>query len=137
MAQLYTRLTELSTSMATMSESMPFAEWFQKQLRRRDWNQSDAARAIGVSSSVVNRWYRGERVPDPKSCDVIADVLAVPVDLVLELAGHRPPAAEIDPDSPAPLLVSLVERVRWNPEREAAVESILRGFIERDRRSDA
>lgn len=118
-----------------MSESDVFATWFRQELRRREWNQSDAARRLGVSSSVVNRWYRGERLPDPRSCDTISDVFAVSLDRVLELAGHRPPAAPFDPTSPVPMLAALLEHVQWNPDRVASVENILRGFIDRDRKT--
>jgi transcriptional regulator with XRE-family HTH domain len=117
-----------------MSDGRDFAAWFRQQLKRREWNQSDAARKLGVSSGVVSRWYRGDRLPDPKSCDLIADLFVVPVDMVLELAGHRPASVPIPPDSPVVLLQSLVERVDWNPDRTAAIEGILRGFIERDRK---
>ncbi len=32
----------------------------------------------------------GKRKPNPANCDRIADVLMLPVDAVLEAAGHRP-----------------------------------------------
>jgi transcriptional regulator with XRE-family HTH domain len=116
-----------------MSDSDAFAAWFQRELRRREWNQADAARRLGVSSSVVNRWFRGERLPDPRSCDTISDVFSVSIDQVLELAGHRPPMAPRDPSSPVPALQALVDRVTWTPERAATVDMILRGWIDRDR----
>jgi transcriptional regulator with XRE-family HTH domain len=129
----YISLTGLSTSIESMSRDAAFASWFQHQLRRREWSQSDAARKLGVSTGVISHWYNGKRLPEPRSCDLIADVFGVSVDLVLELAGHRPALTTLAPDSPAPMIAALAERVDWTPERAATVELILQNFIKLDR----
>ncbi len=120
-----------------MTDASNFAQWFQSQLRRREWTQADAARRLNVSTGVISYWFNGNRVPSPQSCDLISDAFGVPVDLVLELAGHRPSSLPVDPESPVSLLQNLVERVEWSPERQAVVEGILRGFIDRDRKGGA
>jgi transcriptional regulator with XRE-family HTH domain len=67
-----------------------FGAWLDAQLQRREWNQSEFARRIDVRPGVVSHWIRGERVPEPRSIDKIADVLFVDVDELLTIAGHRP-----------------------------------------------
>ncbi len=114
-----------------------FRAWFAGQLKRREWNQSDAARRMGIQPSVVSHWISGKRVPSPQSCDLISDAFGVPVDLVLELAGHRPAPLPVDPESPVALITALVERIKWNADRQAVVEGILRGFLDRDRKGGA
>lgn len=78
-------------------------ELLKDEERRRELNQNEMARLIGVSSSVYSKWVRNERVPDPASCDRIADALHFDRDYVLALAGHRPDLdlAEERPDEVA------------------------------------
>lgn len=123
----------LSTSVVSMNSGEDFGHWLQRQLDRRGWRQAELARRIPISSGAVSHWIRNERIPDPESCDRIADVLGVDVDLVLTLAGHRPATEPIDPDDPVTELVSMIRRVQWNTDRLAGVRSILRGYLEMDR----
>jgi integrase len=51
-----------------------FPSWLSGQMRRRDWNQVETARKLGTHSSVISRWLTGERVPDTKSIDRVADL---------------------------------------------------------------
>lgn len=54
-------------------DELSFGRWLQRQLDRRQWSQADLVRAGGFSRSAVSEWVRGGRVPDPASCDLIAD----------------------------------------------------------------
>jgi transcriptional regulator with XRE-family HTH domain len=108
--------------------------WIEGELRSRDWRQADLARRARVSTTAVSDWVRGKKVPDPASCDLLSDIFHADLDFVLDLAGHRPPDSNDDPASPANRLSALLHRVQWNPDREAVVEGIIRGFIDRDRR---
>ncbi len=114
-----------------------FGDWLRIEIRRREWNLSDFARRANVDSSMVSRWARNERLPSPESCDVIADVLGVDVDLVLSLAGHRP--AEVGDDPPdLRRLTSLLRRAyRDDALRISTIESVLRNYIEWDRQDAA
>jgi hypothetical protein len=78
-------------------------------------------------------WIAGTRVPDPSSIDRVADVLGVDLDLVLALAGHRPPDTELDPDDPAATVIALVKQVQWNDERLETITSILERMKKFDR----
>jgi transcriptional regulator with XRE-family HTH domain len=109
-----------------------FAEWFRKQLDRRGWSQADFARAAGLAHATVSTWYRGVRVPDPESCDRIADALHIDVETVLRMAGHLPPEPADDPPEVAEL-IAMLRRVHWNADRMAGLRAIVRGYLEMDR----
>ena len=55
------------------------AENVRVECARRGWNQSDLARALGVSSSTVNAKWRGARQWQLDELEDVADVLGVTV----------------------------------------------------------
>src|SRR5918998_1604879 len=110
-----------------------FSAWVRQQLRRRQWNDAELARQLGMPSGTISRWLRGERQPSTRSCDLIADVFGVDVDLVLTLAGHRPQPSVAQPDDTRAELIALLKRVQLTPDRLAGLEGTLRAWIEIDR----
>jgi transcriptional regulator with XRE-family HTH domain len=88
-----------------------FSAWFRRQLDRREWNQREFARRAHVASSTVSNWYRGERVPDPAKCEVIAEAFGIDLDTVLAQAGHRPDVEPLDANDPRELLAQRVRRI--------------------------
>ncbi len=86
-----------------------------------------------MPSGTISRWLRGERQPSTRSCDLIADVFGVDVDLVLTLAGHRPQPGVAQPDDPRTELIAMLNRVQLTPDRLAGLEGTLRAWIEIDR----
>lgn len=114
-------------------DSLEFAAWVRTQLRRREWNESDLARKLGRSPSTVNRWMRGDRRPDTESCDLIADVLGVDVDLVLSLVGHRPAPIPLRTSDPQAEINALLGRVKLTPDRAAGLKATLGAWLELDR----
>lgn len=112
-----------------------FAAWFQEQLKRRDLTQAAFARRSGIPQSTINTWWQGQRVPDPASCDLIADVLGLDLDLVLWQAGHRPLAETAPPDDPRMVVRGWVDRIDWaKPGRLELMERIMLGWIGDDRK---
>lgn len=100
-----------------------FDTWLQRQLKRREWSQSDFARAGRFSTSTVSDWVRGNRVPDPPSCDLIADALGMDVQDVLRHAGHLP---DVPNDSEhVRELTALLRRIDWTPDRLRFVRTVL------------
>lgn len=97
-----------------MVRGQTFATWLQRHLLRREWTQADFARRLNVSPQVVSKWILAQRIPDPASCDRIADVLGVDLDLVLWQAGHRPNVERIDPDDPRTVLGALINAIDWS-----------------------
>jgi len=110
-----------------------FSAWVRQQLRRRQWNDAELARQLDMPSGTVSRWMRGERQPSTRSCDLIADVFGVDVDLVLTLAGHRPQPGVAQPDDPRTELIAMLNRVQLTPDRLAGLEGTLRAWLEIDR----
>jgi|GEM_PF-2522505 len=133
MTQLYHHSTTLSTSVDIVNDE-EFRHWLKRQLRRREWSQSEFARRLGTAPGVVSHWVRGDRVPDPASCDRIADVLGVDVDLVLTLAGHRPAVEPLAPDDERRELLGYLKRLQLTPDRVTALRGVLRGWLEADLR---
>jgi transcriptional regulator with XRE-family HTH domain len=112
--------------------SETFGPWLRKQLRIRELSESDFARKLKRPPSMVNRWARGVRIPNPASCDLIADVLGIDVDVVLWQAGHRPVAPGLDADDPRIEIHGLVDRVNWTPANLRIIRGVLRSMVEED-----
>lgn len=93
-----------------------FGAWLASQLARRDWSQADFARRIGKSSGAVNMWINGNRIPDPASCDLIADALGrgVSLDDVLIAAGHKdaPDSRRLNADQER--IIERIRRLPWD-----------------------
>ena len=107
-----------------------FAKWFQRQLDRRELTRSDFARAVDKAPARVSEWANGKRIPDPTSCDLIADALGVDLDVVLFQAGHRPMTQPVSPDDPRVDIHGLVDRVTWTPGNVKMITRILRTMLE-------
>lgn len=122
------RVTQYPTSVST------FSDWFKRQLRIREWTQADFVRRADLSTSTVSTWTTGARNPDPRMCDVIADVLGVDIDVVLLMAGHRPNVEAIDPDDPRVMLHGMIDRINWSEERVDSIRVQLQTMINRDRK---
>src|ERR687898_1191527 len=110
-----------------------FVEWLRGQLRRRGWNAAELARRLHVPSGTISRWMTGERQPSSHSCDLLADVLGVDLDLVLTLAGHRPGPETIAPDDQRAAIIALLERINLTPDRAAGLQGTLTSWLELDR----
>jgi transcriptional regulator with XRE-family HTH domain len=113
--------------------SEPFAAWLRGQLRRRGWTAAELARRLQVPSGTISRWLTGQRQPSSRSCDRLADVLGVDLDLVLSLAGHRPATGPSEPDDPRAALIALLERIELTPDRAAGLHGTLTSWLELDR----
>jgi transcriptional regulator with XRE-family HTH domain len=100
-----------------------FGRWLQRQLDRREWKQADFARRVSLSTGTVSHWITGKRIPDPPSCDLIADALGIDVTDVLRRAGHLPVVSD-DPEHVREL-TALLRRVEWTPERLRFVRNVL------------
>lgn len=123
----------LSTILARVDENR-FGEWFRKELKQNGYSQRAFAKRAGVSTSAVSEWIRGHRKPDPPYCDIIADVLLVDRDFVLDLAGHRTFVDELAPDDPRFNIIAKVKlldpndesSMRWLETFAPAIDSVIR-----------
>jgi transcriptional regulator with XRE-family HTH domain len=117
---------------ATRWQHERFVEWLRMQLRR-GWNAAELARRLQVPSGTISRWMTGERQPSSRSCDLLADVLGVDLDLVLTLAGHRPGPESAAPDDQRAAIIALLERINLTPDRAAGLQGTLTSWLELDR----
>lgn len=74
-------------------------------------------------------------MPDPTSCDLIADALGVDRDVVRDLAGHRSDVGDLDPDDPKRELTTLVNMLRLT-DRTVGPRTLMRGWIDDDRKQE-
>ena len=75
----------------------------------------------------------GSVEPSSRSCDLLADVLGVDLDLVLTLAGHRPGPEAPEPDDQRADIIALLERITLTPDRAAGLLGTLSSWLELDR----
>lgn len=109
-----------------------FGRWLKQQLRSHGMKQADLARKMQTSTGSVSMWARGKRIPEPYSCDRIADALGMSNDAVLTAAGHRPPDIDDEADPRRQELVSLARLISDDRLDEAL--AVMRAFKRRSRR---
>lgn len=73
---------------------MNIREFLQRRIDAGE-SKSDIGRRLGVHQSYITRWLTG-MVPDPKACRLIAEGYGLPVNAVLEMAGHVEPTTQGD-----------------------------------------
>ena len=110
----------------------PFLAWIRPQMARREWNGADLARRLGKPAGTVARWLRGERRPDPRSCDLLADVFNADVDELLSLVGHRPKDDRREPNGEYARFAAMLKKVDL-ASRGKGLESLLNAWIEEDK----
>ena len=107
-----------------------FGYWLQQQIDSREMSRAEFARRLKRNPSRISEWINGKRIPDPASCDLIADALNLDLDLVLFQAGHRPMTQPVSPDDPRVDIHGLVDRVNWTPGNVKMITRILRTMLE-------
>lgn len=118
----------------------PFRNWLLAELEKRQWRQADLARAMrpadpsGIASN-ISKWLRGDNRPEPRLCQELAQALGVDVNLVLELAGHKP----VEPRNERE---QRIENIRaalrmLPPEQLGFIEATVRALTEELRRGAA
>lgn len=114
--------------MANRNRDENLAQWLGRQLRRHEWTQADLSRKSGLSQGRISDWLAGKRLPNPESCDKLADALGDDPDYVLKLAGHRPHAyIQDDPETAA--IIALVRKVKWDARSREWIRSTLEAMI--------
>lgn len=119
-----------------MTDTVRFASWFASELQLRDWTAADFARAANIQPGVVSHWMWGKRRPNPESADLIADVLGVDLDFILNLLGHRPMSERVDQRDPRQRVIAMIKRLPTDDrleDRLSGIEGTLRGWSRFDR----
>lgn len=122
--------------MFSVGQNSYFSEWLQAEMDKRDWSQSDCARAAELNRAVINKLLNGKCKPQPITLAAIARAFKVPVEVAYRAAGLLPPSAEHD---------DTIEQVTYifnsiqNPQRRSTAIMLLRALVseeENERRSD-
>ena len=82
--------------MFSVGQNTYFSEWLQAEMDKRDWSQSDCARAADLNRAVINKLLNGKCKPQPSTLTAIARAFKIPVEIAYRAAGLLPPSAERD-----------------------------------------
>ncbi|HET9912810.1 MAG TPA: helix-turn-helix transcriptional regulator [Anaerolineales bacterium] len=63
---------------------------------KRDWSQSDCARAADLNRAVINKLLNGKCKPQPSTLVAIARAFKIPVETAYRAAGLLPPSPDRD-----------------------------------------
>lgn len=82
-------VTQLYTVLMS-NVTLRFGDWLGQQLAWREWSPADFERRSKTSKANISRWLSNDRLPDPASCQKIADALRIDLNEILMRAGHLP-----------------------------------------------
>lgn len=90
-----------------------FSEFLLTEMSKRDWTQSDLARAAGLGRGTLSNVMNNVRQPGKDTCRAIARALRLPPETVFRAAGLLPEAKPLD--AKREMIVFLAEQL---PEEE-------------------
>lgn len=82
--------------MFSVGQNSHFSEWLQSEMDKRDWSQSDCARAADLNRAVINKLLNGKCKPQPSTLVAIARAFKIPVETAYRAAGLLPPSPDRD-----------------------------------------
>jgi transcriptional regulator with XRE-family HTH domain len=82
--------------MSSVGQNNDFSEWLQAEMDKRDWSQSDCARAADLNRAVINKLLNGKCKPQPSTLAAIARAFKIPVEIAYRAASLLPPNPERD-----------------------------------------
>jgi transcriptional regulator with XRE-family HTH domain len=122
--------------MFSVGQNTYFSEWLQSEMDKRDWSQSDCARAADLNRAVINKLLNGKCKPQPSTLGAISRAFKIPVETAYRAAGLLPPNA--DQDDTMEQLVHVFKSIQ-NPQRRSTAIMLLKALVteeENERRSD-
>jgi transcriptional regulator with XRE-family HTH domain len=122
--------------MFSVGQNTVFSEWLQSEMDKRDWSQSDCARAADLNRAVINKLLNGKCKPQPSTLEAIARAFKIPVEAAYRAAGLLPPSTE--PDDAMEQLVYIFKNIQ-SPQRRSTAIMLLKALVteeENERRSD-
>jgi len=122
--------------MFSVGQNTYFSEWLQSEMDKRDWSQSDCARAADLNRAVINKLLNGKCKPQPSTLGAIAHAFKIPVETAYRAAGLLPPNA--DHDDTMEQLVHVFKSIQ-SPQRRSTAVMLLKALVteeENERPSD-
>ncbi len=122
--------------MFSVGQNNHFSEWLQAEMDKRDWSQSDCARAADLNRAVINKLLNGKCKPQPSTLTAIARAFKIPVESAYRAAGLLPPNPDHD---------DIIEQLTYifnsiqSPQRRSTAIMLLKALVteeENERRSD-
>ena len=113
-----------------------FSEWLQAEMDKRDWSQSDCARAADLNRAVINKLLNGKCKPQPTTLVAIARAFKIPIEIAYRAAGLLPPSSEHD--DTIEQLTYIFNSIQ-SPQRRSTAIMLLQALVteeENERRSD-
>ncbi|HEX2997562.1 MAG TPA: helix-turn-helix transcriptional regulator [Anaerolineales bacterium] len=103
---------------------------------KRDWSQSDCARAAELNRAVINKLLNGKCKPQPSTLVAIARAFKIPVEIAYRAAGLLPPS--VDRDDTIEQLTYIFNSIQ-SPQRRSTAIMLLKALVteeENEHRSD-
>lgn len=122
--------------MLSVGQNTYFSEWLQAEMDKRDWSQSDCARAAELNRAVINKLLNGKCKPQPSTLVAIARAFKIPVEIAYRAAGLLPPS--VDHDDTIEQLMYVFNSIQ-SPQRRSTAIMLLKALVteeENERRSD-
>lgn len=122
--------------MFSVGQNTYFSEWLQAEMDKRDWSQSDCARAAELNRAVINKLLNGKCKPQPSTLVAIARAFKIPVETAYRAAGLLPPSTDYDDTTEE--LMHVFKSIQ-SPQRRSTAVMLLKALVteeESERRSD-
>lgn len=95
-----------------------FGDWLAKEVRDRNWNLSDLARAAGLRPSTLSRVMSETSKAGPIVCRAVAKALKIPEEMVFRQAGLLSPLLAPEGDPTLPELLEVARQLPLGERRE-------------------
>lgn len=122
--------------MFSVGQNTYFSEWLQLEMDKRDWSQSDCARAADLNRAVINKLLNGKCKPQPTTLVAIARAFKIPVETAYRAAGLLP--AGVDHDDTMEQLTYIFNSIQ-SPQRRSTAIMLLKALVteeENERRNE-
>ena len=107
-------------SQGTPPDKQTIADLLLREMEARNWSQRETAKACALSNTTISKIARQQSLPDPNTCFKLAQGLGLPVQYVLELAGH-----EIADARPAPPSLEALLHAQFAHLPEQAIQEMI------------
>jgi transcriptional regulator with XRE-family HTH domain len=112
--------------MFSVGQNAYFSQWLQSEMDKRDWSQSDCARAADLNRAVINKLLNGKCRPQPATLMAIARALRIPVETAYRAAGLLPPSPNADDITTE--LMYIFNSIQ-SPQRRMTAMTLLRALV--------
>ncbi len=122
--------------MFSVGQNDYFSQWLQAEMDKRDWSQSDCARAADLNRAVINKLLNGKCKPQPSTLVAIARAFKIPVEIAYRAAGLLP--SSTDHDDTIEQITYIFNSIQ-SPQRRSTAIMLLKALVteeENERRSE-